>query len=65
MLGLQNEREWKVSPRMLLQPAVAVQLRFATNAKPRGLKAVILEAFGQLCAEQVMGLRKRRSPRCT
>jgi itaconate CoA-transferase len=59
MLGLQNEREWKsFCDKVLLQPQLASDPRFDANTKRsenRGeLKRIILEAFGQLSAEQVI-----------
>jgi crotonobetainyl-CoA:carnitine CoA-transferase CaiB-like acyl-CoA transferase len=58
MLGLQNEREWKIfCDKVLLQPALATQERFASNAKRSALRAelsaLIIEAFATLTAEQV------------
>ena len=58
MLGLQNEREWKVfCDKVLLQPAIAAEERFSTNAKRSAqrqeLSALILQAFAPLTAEQV------------
>ncbi|MCW5648627.1 MAG: CoA transferase [Ramlibacter sp.] len=59
MLGLQNEREWKIfCEKVLLQPALATDARFDANAKRnahRGeLKALILQAFGDMTAAQVV-----------
>ncbi len=59
MLGLQNEREWKLfCDKVLLQPALAEDPRFASNARRNenraDLRAVIAQAFGQLDAEQVI-----------
>src|SRR5690606_31650825 len=59
MLGLQNEREWKVfCDAVLLRPAVAQDARFASNAernRHRGeLHALIVEAFSGLTAAQVV-----------
>jgi itaconate CoA-transferase len=59
MLGLQNEREWKVfCDKVLLQPALATDPRFDSNARRSehraALKALILGAFGKLSAEQVI-----------
>lgn len=59
MLGLQNEREWKVfCAEVLRQPALADDARFATNsarsAARDDLRALIVEAFGALTAEQVV-----------
>ena len=58
MLGLQNEREWKIfCDKVLLQPALATQERFASNAKRSALRAelsaLIIEVFASLTAEQV------------
>ena len=58
MLGLQNEREWKVFCEVvLLQPALTLDARFASNAKRsaarKSLSALIVEAFSSLTAEQV------------
>ena len=58
MLGLQNEREWKVfCDKVLLQPALAQEDRFSTNAQRSAqrttLSALIVEAFATLTAEQV------------
>jgi len=60
MLGLQNEREWKVfCERVLEQPALATDSRFASNASRVAsrdeLHAVIVAAFAPLSAEQVVG----------
>ena len=59
MLGLQNEREWKVfCDKVLLQPALAADPRFDANARRNenraALRAIILEVFGQLDSEQVI-----------
>ncbi|HVE54463.1 MAG TPA: CaiB/BaiF CoA-transferase family protein [Ramlibacter sp.] len=59
MLGLQNEREWKVfCDKVLLQPQLAADPRFATNSQRNThrseLRTVILEVFGALSAEQVI-----------
>ncbi len=59
MLGLQNEREWKLfCEKVLLQPTLAEDSRFNSNARRnehRGqLEALILEAFGSLSAAQVV-----------
>jgi itaconate CoA-transferase len=53
MLGLQNEREWAVfCDKVLLQPALATDPRFAGNAKRSAardaLRAIIVEAFASL-----------------
>ncbi len=58
MLGLQNEREWKIfCDKLLKQPALATDERFSTNAKRSAqrevLSAVIVEAFSKLTAAQV------------
>ena len=58
MLGLQNEREWKVfCDKVLLQPALAGDARFATNALRSAqrelLSALIVQAFEGLTAAQV------------
>ncbi|ABE46439.1 CaiB/BaiF CoA transferase family protein [Polaromonas sp. JS666] len=58
MLGLQNEREWKVfCEKVLLQPALASDKRFLSNAKRSTeravLSALIIEAFSHLTAQQV------------
>lgn len=59
MLGLQNEREWKLfCDKVLLQPDLATDARFATNSQRNThraeLRAVILATFGRLSAEQVI-----------
>lgn len=59
MLGLQNEREWKVfCDQVLRQPGLADDARFATNsarsAARDALRALIVAAFGELTAEQVV-----------
>jgi crotonobetainyl-CoA:carnitine CoA-transferase CaiB-like acyl-CoA transferase len=53
MLGLQNEREWKLfCEKVLRQPALAADARFDANAKRNAhraeLKALILAAFARL-----------------
>ena len=58
MLGLQNEREWKIfCDKVLLQPELAGEARFASNAKRSAaraeLSALILQAFARLTAAQV------------
>jgi len=60
MLGLQNEREWQVfCDKVLLQPDLARDERFDTNARRTAaraaLKALIEEAFTPLTAAQVVG----------
>jgi itaconate CoA-transferase len=59
MLGLQNEREWKVFCDVVLQDtALAADPRFDANAKRNehraDLKALILAVFSQLSTEQVV-----------
>ena len=59
MLGLQNEREWKVfCDQVMLQPALATEARFATNtqrsAQRDALHALILQVFSGLTADQVV-----------
>ena len=58
MLGLQNEREWKIfCDKVLLQPELAGESRFASNAKRSAaraeLSALILQAFASLTAAQL------------
>jgi itaconate CoA-transferase len=59
MLGLQNEREWQqFCAKVLLQPELAQDDRFAGNAKRvthrDTLRALIVEAFSGLTSEQVL-----------
>lgn len=59
MLGLQNEREWRVFCRSVLeQPALVSDERFASNAKRvaarEELRRLIVEVFSGLTAEQVV-----------
>jgi crotonobetainyl-CoA:carnitine CoA-transferase CaiB-like acyl-CoA transferase len=59
MLGLQNEREWKLfCDKVLLQPGLAADARFDANAKRNehraALQALIEETFASLSAEQVI-----------
>ena len=59
MLGLQNEREWRVfCEKVLLQPALASDPRFDANARRNEnralLKAIILETFAALGSAQVL-----------
>jgi itaconate CoA-transferase len=59
MLGLQNEREWKMfCERVLEQPALARDPRFATNALRTAareeLRAIIVATFAGLDAAQVV-----------
>ncbi|MEO7399680.1 MAG: CaiB/BaiF CoA-transferase family protein [Polaromonas sp.] len=58
MLGLQNQREWKIfCEKLLLQPELATDERFSGNAKRSAaraeLSALIVEAFSGFTAEQV------------
>jgi itaconate CoA-transferase len=58
MLGLQNEREWlQFCAKVLRRPELAEDERFAGNAKRSAhrdaLRALIVEAFASLSAEQV------------
>ena len=59
MLGLQNEREWKLfCDRVLLQPALATDARFDSNARRNQnravLEAAILEVFSGMSSAQVL-----------
>ena len=59
MLGLQNEREWKLFCDVVLQdPALATDPRFDANARRNqhreALKALILGVFAQLTTAQVL-----------
>ncbi len=59
MLGLQNEREWRVfCDKVLLQPALATDPRFEANAlrnaNREALKEIILETFSTLSSAQVL-----------
>ena len=59
MLGLQNEREWGAfCEKVLLQPALAGDERFATNSRRsearETLRAIIIEAFAALTSEEVV-----------
>ncbi len=59
MLGLQNEREWHAfCNRVLLQPALADDARFGSNAERVAardvLRAIIVEAFAALTAAEVL-----------
>jgi itaconate CoA-transferase len=59
MLGLQNEREWRVfCEKVLLQPGLAIDPRFDANAKRNehrdALKAIILETFSAMSSAQVL-----------
>ncbi|OZI42843.1 CaiB/BaiF CoA transferase family protein [Bordetella genomosp. 4] len=58
MLGLQNEREWRVfCERVLNQPALADDERFASNSRRAAnrdsLRALIVQAFAELTIDQV------------
>jgi itaconate CoA-transferase len=59
MLGLQNEREWVLfCTKVLEQPALATDPRFNSNAARTAarneLRAIIVDAFSTLTAEQVI-----------
>ncbi len=59
MLGLQNEREWKLfCEKVLLQPALATDARFDSNARRNEhreeLRAIIVGLFGVLSTAQVL-----------
>jgi itaconate CoA-transferase len=59
MLGLQNEREWRVfCERVIGDPALASDPRFASNARRHdareALRAIIVEAFRALTADEVV-----------
>ena len=59
MLGLQNEREWvNFCSKVLAQPALATDARFAGNAQRvaarDALREIIVEAFRPLSAPQVV-----------
>ena len=59
MLGLQNEREWAAfCEKVLLHPELARDERFSSNSRRSGareaLRAIIVEAFAALTAEQVL-----------
>ncbi|SDH97699.1 CaiB/BaiF CoA transferase family protein [Paraburkholderia phenazinium] len=59
MLGLQNEREWKLfCEQVLEQPELAEDPRFASNSRRTAardaLRAVIVETFASLTATQVI-----------
>ncbi len=58
MLGLQNEREWKLfCDRVLEMPGIATDPRFVTNSRRSEnraeLKALIIDTFRPMTAEQV------------
>jgi len=59
MLGLQNEREWKVFCEVVLQDgSIATDVRFDSNARRNehrdALKAIILEVFSAMTTQQVL-----------
>jgi crotonobetainyl-CoA:carnitine CoA-transferase CaiB-like acyl-CoA transferase len=59
MFGLQNEREWAAfCDKVLLQPALARDARFASNGKRSAaretVRQIIVDAFATLTAEQVV-----------
>ncbi len=59
MLGLQNEREWKIfCDRVLSQPALATDERFNANAlrsaRRAELRAIIVEAFSSMTSAEVV-----------
>jgi len=59
MLGLQNEREWRVfCDKVLLQAGLATDARFDSNARRNehreALRAIIVETFGALSTAQVL-----------
>ena len=59
MLGLQNEREWVAfCDKVLLQPTLATDARFAGNAKRSAaraaLRALIVETFASMTATEVL-----------
>jgi crotonobetainyl-CoA:carnitine CoA-transferase CaiB-like acyl-CoA transferase len=59
MLGLQNEREWKLfCEKVLLQPALATDARFDSNARRNEhreeLRAIVVGLFGALSTAQVL-----------
>jgi crotonobetainyl-CoA:carnitine CoA-transferase CaiB-like acyl-CoA transferase len=61
MLGLQNEREWKIfCDKVLAQPALSSDERFSSNARRSAarvaLSALIVEAFSKRTASEVAEL---------
>lgn len=59
MLGLQNEREWGLfCDKVLLQPDLTTDPRFSSNSRRTAarqeLRAIILDVFAPLTAEQVI-----------
>ncbi len=68
MLGLQNEREWRAfCEGVLLQPALASDPRFDSNAKRNAnreaLQALILQTFAALSTAQVLERARRGADR--
>ncbi|WP_120993289.1 CoA transferase [Stutzerimonas urumqiensis] len=66
MLGLQNEREWGLfCEKVLLQPELATDDRFSANFKRSEnraeLRAIIVETFANLTADQVIERLERAS----
>ena len=64
MLGLQNEREWKVfCDKVLMNPALAVDERFSNNAKRSAARAdlskLIADVFSKHTASEVAELLER------
>jgi itaconate CoA-transferase len=59
MLGLQNEREWSAfCEKVLVRPELSMDERFSSNSKRSAarieLRALIVEAFSKLTAEEVV-----------
>lgn len=59
MLGLQNEREWKLfCDKVLRQPALATDARFASNVQRTqnrdALRRIILDIFATMTADEVL-----------
>ena len=68
MLGLQNEREWVAfCERVLERPELATDARFASNSRRVAardeLRAIIVDAFAQLTAEQLVAESRCRADR--
>jgi len=60
ILGLQNEREWRVfCEQVLRQPELATDPRFSSNSRRssarKELRAIILDVFASLSIEEVVG----------
>jgi itaconate CoA-transferase len=60
ILGLQNEREWRVfCEQVLRQPELAADPRFSSNSRRssarKELRAIILDVFASLSIEEVVG----------